>query len=183
MPSQLFNDLIASTSIYTEPILSSSELSESVGTSLVASVTEGRQHAPLCMVIPQSVCKSTVWLEYDNRGWCRCVLKIYCCRKSYHVVDDIWQMKAWIICSPFCRHSLFTRANRHYIDVIMVTMASQITSRMVVYSTVYLSAAQRKHQNSASLALVWGIHRWPVNSPHKGPVTRKIFPVDDVIMQ
>ena len=27
-----------------------------------------------------------------------------------------------------------------------------------------------------------GIHRWPVNSPHKGPVTRKMFPFDDVIM-
>ena len=28
---------------------------------------------------------------------------------------------------------------------------------------------------------VWGIHRWPVNSPHKGPVTRKMFPFDDAI--
>ena len=27
-----------------------------------------------------------------------------------------------------------------------------------------------------------GIHRWQVNSPHKGPVTRKMFPFDDVIM-
>ena len=41
---------------------------------------------------------------------------------------------------------------------------------------------QRKHQSSASLAFVRGIHRWPVNSPHKGPVTRKMFPFDDVIM-
>ena len=40
----------------------------------------------------------------------------------------------------------------------------------------------RKHQSSASLALVRGIHRWPVNSPHKWPVTRKMFPFDDVIM-
>ena len=39
-----------------------------------------------------------------------------------------------------------------------------------------------KHQSSASLAFVRGIHRWPVNSPHKGPVTRKMFPFDDVIM-
>ena len=31
-------------------------------------------------------------------------------------------------------------------------------------------------------ALCGGIHRWPVNSPHKGPVTRKRFPFDDVIM-
>ena len=41
--------------------------------------------------------------------------------------------------------------------------------------------AQRKHQSSASLAFVRGIHRWPVDSPHKGPVTRKMFPFDDVI--
>ena len=65
----------------------------------------------------------------------------------------------------------------------MTTMASQITSLTVVYSIVYSGADQRKHQNSASLAFVWGIHRWPVNSPHKGPVTRKMFPFDDVIMR
>ena len=42
---------------------------------------------------------------------------------------------------------------------------------------------QRKHQSSTSLAFVWGIHRGPVNSPHKWPVTRKMFPFDDVIMR
>ena len=36
------------------------------------------------------------------------------------------------------------------------------------YSTVYSGADQRKHQSSASLAFVRRIHRWPVNSPHKG---------------
>ena len=61
-------------------------------------------------------------------------------------------------------------------------MKSQITSLTVVYSNVYSGAYQRKHQNSASQAFVRGIHRWPVNYPHKGPVTRKIFPFDDVIM-
>ena len=55
----------------------------------------------------------------------------------------------------------------------MSTMASQITSLAVVYSTVYSGADQRKQQSSALLAFVRGIHRWPVNSPHKGPVTRK----------
>ena len=40
----------------------------------------------------------------------------------------------------------------------------------------------KKHQSSASLALVRGIHRWSVNSPYKGPVTRKMFPFNDVIM-
>ena len=47
----------------------------------------------------------------------------------------------------------------HYTDVIMIMMASQITSLTVVYSTVYSDADQRKHQSSASLAFVWGIHR------------------------
>ena len=70
----------------------------------------------------------------------------------------------------------------HYNDVIIGTMASQITRVMIVYSSVYSGADQRKHQRSASLAFVRGIHRGPVNSPHKWPVTRKMFPFDDVIM-
>ena len=70
----------------------------------------------------------------------------------------------------------------HYTDVIMTTMASQITSLTLVYSIVCSGADQRKHQSSASLAFVWGIHRGPVKSPPKGPETRKMFPVDDVIM-
>ena len=48
----------------------------------------------------------------------------------------------------------------------------------IIYSTVCSDAGQRKHQSPASLAFVWGI----VNSPHKGPVTQKIFPFDDVII-
>ena len=67
-------------------------------------------------------------------------------------------------------------------SIIMSTIASQITSLTIVYSVVYSGVDQRKHQISASLAFVRGIHRWPVNSPHKWPVTRKMFPFDDVIM-
>ena len=70
----------------------------------------------------------------------------------------------------------------HYNDVTMDAIASQITSRMIVYSAVYSDADQRKHRSSASPAFVRGIHRWPVNSPHKWPVTRKKFAFDDVIM-
>ena len=62
-------------------------------------------------------------------------------------------------------------------------MASQITSLAIVYLTGNSGAGQRKYQSSASLAFVQGIHRWPVNSPHKWPVTRKIFPFDDVIIE
>ena len=73
----------------------------------------------------------------------------------------------------------------------MIALASQITSLTVVYTSVYPGADQSKHQSSALLAFVRGIHRWPVNSPHKGlvtgsphkgPVTLKMFPFDDVIM-
>ena len=72
--------------------------------------------------------------------------------------------------------------NNHCDDVIMGAMVSQITSLTIVYSIIYSGADQRKHQSSASLAFVRGIHRGPVNSPHKWPVTRKMFPFDDVIM-
>ena len=74
------------------------------------------------------------------------------------------------------------RRLEHYGDVIMDTIVSPITNLTIVYSTVYSDADQRKHQSSASLAFARGIHREPVNSPHKGPVTRKMFPFDDVIM-
>ena len=67
-------------------------------------------------------------------------------------------------------------------DVIMSAMASQIASVSMVCSTVCSGADQRKHQSSASLAFLRGIHRWPVNSPHKGTVMRKMFPFHDVFM-
>ena len=92
-----------------------------------------------------------------------------------------------IITPGVCREANHVRTTvyiliGHYNDVIMGAMASQITSLTIVYSTVYSVADQRKYQSSASLAFVRGIHRWPVNSPHKGPATRKMFPFDDVIM-
>ena len=70
----------------------------------------------------------------------------------------------------------------HYSDVMMGAILSQITSPTIVYSTVYSGADQRKHQSSESLAFVRGIHRSPVNSPRKWPVTRKMLPFDDVII-
>ena len=64
----------------------------------------------------------------------------------------------------------------------MSAIASQITSLTIVYSTVYSGADQGKHESSASLAFVRGIHRERVNSRHKCPVTLKMFPFDDVIL-
>ena len=48
----------------------------------------------------------------------------------------------------------FVAVTLHYNDVIMNTMASQITSLTIIYSSVYSGADQRKHQSSASLAFV-----------------------------
>ena len=62
-------------------------------------------------------------------------------------------------------------------------MASQITSVSIDCLTACSGADQRKHQNSSSLAFVRGIHRWSMDSPHKGPVTQKMFPFDDVTME
>ena len=69
-----------------------------------------------------------------------------------------------------------------YNDVILSTMASQITGVSSVCSTVCSGADQRKLRSSALLAFVRGNHRSPADSPNKGPVMRKMLPFDDVIM-
>ena len=94
----------------------------------------------------------------NNR--CSIIYKQLCSRNKSECGFDIWRLLLY------------------YDDVIMGAMASQITSLTTVYSGLH----QRKHQSSASLAFVRGIYRGPVNSPHKWPVTRKMFPFDDVIM-
>ena len=83
---------------------------------------------------------------------------------------SLWHFNSHQACAVSVWHSM--RPWNHYNGVIMGAMASQITSLTIVYSTIYSGANQRIHQSSASLAFVRGIHRWPVNSPHKWPVTR-----------
>ena len=95
----------------------------------------------------------------------------------------IWEMRLETQLCGICSGRDNKDSPRHYSDVIMSPMASQITDFKKVYSAVCSGPDQRKHQSSASLAFVRGIHWWPVNSPHKGPVTRKMFPFDDVIME
>ena len=100
---------------------------------------------------------------------------------AHLIVSWKWLLFLWLLVKPFsCRLSVVADRGHengftHYDDVIMTTIASQITSLTSVYSTVYSDADQRKHQTSASLAFVVGIH--------KGPVTRKRFLFDDVIMR
>ena len=110
----------------------------------------------------------------------RLLTKIYCRAFQTRQVD------LNITCRPKqCDHlHLFKSLNLipHYSEVIMSATASQITSLTIVYPTVCSGSDQRNHQSSASLAFVKGNHRSPVNSPHKGPVTWKMFPFYDVIM-
>ena len=113
--------------------------------------------------------------------------------KSFRkVILGVWKAM-WVYPRAMADHSSTERmyfVNRiwvympciHYGDVIMGAIASQITSLTIVYSTVYSDADQIKHESSASLAFVRGIHRGPVKSPHKWPVTRKMFPYDNVII-
>ena len=94
------------------------------------------------------------------------------CRDRYFlwskVIDSIlfWLPASFTRKGNQCQFCQLWNSLNHYNDVILSAMASQITSLMTVYSSVY-SADQRKQQSSASLAFVGGIHRWPVNSPHK----------------
>ena len=70
----------------------------------------------------------------------------------------------------------------HYNDVIISVISTQITGVSIVCSTVCSGTDQRKHQSCASLTFMRVIHRWLMDSPHKGPVTRKMFPFDDVTL-
>ena len=97
---------------------------------------------------------------------------------KYHEEFMAWEHFpfSWIFVERIYLYMLY------YSDVIMRLMASQITGMSIVYSTVCSGEDQRKHQSSASLAFVRVIHRWLINSPHKGPITRKMFPFDYVIV-
>ena len=92
-------------------------------------------------------------------GRCRCNFKSTIFRGLYH------------------KHS-----TEHYNDVLMSVMAYQITGILIVCSTICSGTDHRKYQSSRSLTFVRGIHQWPVDSLHKGPVMQKMFLVDDVIM-
>ena len=138
------------------------------------------------------------WIRYNVIDW-ECPMCINFIRIIYKMnFTNIYRwMYCWyqliIICSEatdgggvqlpiLLRHDTDLKISVHYDVVIMGAMASQITSLTIDYSTVYSGADQRKHQSSAPLAFVRGIHRGPGNSPHKWPVTRKMFLFDDVIM-
>ena len=122
--------------------------------------------------VPALTIKGIVSKAFDDLLYCIPILK-------YVVVDSQAASQTNMNLNKFVFYLVISL---HCIGVIISVMVSQITSVSIVYSTVCSGANQRKHQSSASLALVREIHWWPANSPHKRPVTRKIFPLNDVIM-
>ena len=83
----------------------------------------------------------------------------------------------------FARWVYWDKSLNSRVGCVLSHDSDQRDGLTIVYSTVYSGADHRKHQSSASLAFVREIHRWPVNSPHKGPVTWKMSPFDDVTME
>ena len=115
--------------------------------------------------------------HYDVTVMYHALLHMICCKCQF--------MSRWLYTEIVCNQQTWCKSmhiDSIYKDVIMGAIAPQITSLTIVYSTVYSDADQTKHQSSASLSFVRGIHRGPVNSPHKWPVTRKRFLLDDVMM-
>ena len=117
-----------------------------------------------------------IWPILWSKSWLDSLVKLDVIWLLCHICNGFNSEMGCRLESGICAYTV------HYSDVIMGAIASQITSIASVYSTVYSGADQRKHQSSVSLAFVGGIHRWPVNSPRKWPVTRKRFPFDEVIM-
>ena len=134
---------------------------------------------PMMVNLPTHICiirQSINWKNYTNdlHSFIRFGLPDWCnwqWGKQDNLLLTTWWLYMWC-----------WQVKSTYSDVIMSTVASQITSLMIVYSTTHSGADPREHQSSASLAFVREIHRGPVNSPHKRPVTWKMFPVDDIIM-
>ena len=122
-------------------------------------------------------------LTKPTRMYCRILVKKHqwtCYRNSSIFIEE----NDWLLlhCHLASLEAILGNKGKYCSDVIMGTMASQITGVSKVYSTFCSGANQRKHQNSASRAFVRGIHRSPKNSPQKKPITRKMFSFDDVIM-
>ena len=119
-------------------------------------------------------------LEVNN--WIRGIkfmtgVELYCLGRCTNWTENRrWEPGQWDMTHHHHHHHHQTcQRHPHYNDVIMTTMASQITSLTVVYSTVYSDADQRKHQSSASLVFVWGIHRERWIPRTKGQLRGKCF--------
>ena len=118
--------------------------------------------------MPQTFLKGKVYTNMCSIGHMKCII---------HADDKQNKAKTVYDSLPACGSCT------HYIDVIMRAMASQITGVTIVY--VAFIHAQIKENIKARrywpLFVRW-IHRWAINYSHKEPLTRKMFPFDNVIM-
>ena len=146
------------------------------------SVSLGQLLVKALLVFDELLC-----LRSSCDGWVLVNMDVICM-----VMGEIWGiwMTGWNspVLTIFHKILRYTPSSspigaRHYNDVIMGTVVSQNTSLAIVYSTVYSGAAQRKHESSASLAIVREFTRDQWIPPQKWPVTWKMFPFDDVIMK
>ena len=132
------------------------------------------------------------WVTLKNVGevelWCPLVLCLTSCSTNSRIFGCLGRLIAYVSSLQCNRLHIATDDDgiirdkncKNYCDVLMSAMASQITGVSIVCSSVCSGADQRKHQSSAPLAFVRESTGWAVDSPHKGPVTRKKFSFDSV---
>ena len=143
-----------------------------------------KQTSIIIKIIPQNNVHSkfviySIWRNFDMVWLCFVLLRV---DKSNYSIKNCWR---YYLITHILRGRttvLLSQYHWHYSDVIMGALASRITS-VSIYSTVCSGLDQRKRQSSVSLAFVRETRRWPVYSPHKGSVTRKMFPFEDAIME
>ena len=123
------------------------------------------------------MCTNEIDIPGNLKSWYEimvpfCVYSVFPLLLIFWLCWDILQQK---IPTPSITELYHGPTCINYRDAIMGMMASQISSLVIVNSTVYSGTDQRKYQSSASLAFVRGIHQWPVTSPRKWPVTQKMI--------
>ena len=96
-------------------------------------------------------------------------------QKPYGCLATLGEFSKWVFGRLWICGWRVNSVQYHNDDVIMTPMAPQITRLAVVYSIVYSGVDKKKHQSSASLAFVRGIHRdrWIPRS--KGQLRGKCF--------
>ena len=146
--------------------------------------TSSQQHRTVLICIYQMLyvnCTAILWMiilgSLDPRTQVWEIQLIHHWLIKIIIGCELQRLVEWNDSSAFSNGSVkpISHTLVHYNDVIMITIGSQITSLTVVYSTVYSDADQRKHQSSASLAFVWGIHRDRWIPRTKGQLRRKCF--------
>ena len=103
------------------------------------------------------------WNPLTNGQWCgklfHVMTSLCCCLLLLVTVLGVYSWNR-VLVNTSCPRYIYILDTYHYGDVKMGSIASQITSLTIVYSTVYSDADQRKHQSSASLAFARGIYRY-----------------------